>query len=309
MPADPGDLLDFQDAIRGNSIAPRVQRLVPNAQLPREGLNAPGSIGDVSNAAVDHGRECRHALPCKSTPTEGAKLVGADYHLIMDTLGSRIRHAREAKGMTQDDVASSFGIRRVSVTQWEAGTTKPAIGKLGELAELLGTTTAWLLEGQGPAPNSGEGTARRAVLQPFRPQVVPGSELVGARDFPIYAAAEGGNGHLIVTFDPIEVVKRPAILEGVKGAYGLLVSGDSMEPAYDHGDMALVHPGLGPGRLVDVVLYDHPPNGDAEAIIKRLVGWTEREWHLRQFNPAKDFPAFRADWPTCHRVVGKYARR
>lgn len=153
------------------------------------------------------------------------------------------------------------------------------------------------------------GRSRSERIGAFTPQIVPGSELVGARDFPIYAAAEGGNGHLIVTFDPIEVVKRPAILEGVKGAYGLLVSGDSMEPAYDHGDMALVHPGLGPGRLVDVVLYDHPPDGNAEAIIKRMVGWNEREWQLRQFNPAKDFPAFRADWPTCHRVVGKYARR
>lgn len=235
-------------------------------------------------------------------------MVGADYPLPMDTLGSRIRFAREAKGMTQDDIASRFGIRRVSVTQWEAGTTKPAIAKLGELADFLGTTPAWLLSGQGAAPSGGEAPARRAV-QSFAPKIVPGTELVGARDFPIYAAAEGGNGHLIVNFDPVEVVKRPAILEGVKGAYGLLVSGDSMEPAYDHGDMALVHPGLGPARLADVVLYDHPPDGNAEAIIKRMVGWTDREWHLRQFNPREDFSVFRADWPTCHRVVGKYARR
>lgn len=236
-------------------------------------------------------------------------LVGESYPLPMNTLGSRIRIAREARGLTQDDIAAHFRIRRVSVTQWEGDTTKPAISKLGELAEFLGTTTVWLLEGKGDPPPPAEAGAKRTASQPFRPQIVPGNELVGARDFPIYAAAEGGDGHLIVTFDAIEVVKRPAILDGVKGAYGLLVSGDSMEPAYDHGDMALVHPGLGAGRMVDVVLYDHPPDGDAQAIIKRMLSWNEREWHLRQFNPRQDFSVARVDWPVCHRVVGRYSRR
>jgi len=143
----------------------------------------------------------------------------------------------------------------------------------------------------------------------FRPEVIPGRELVGARDFPIYAAAEGGNGHLIVSFDAIEIVKRPAILEGVKGAYGLLIRGDSMIPAYRPGDMALIHPHLLPARDEDVILYDHPPDGSAEAIIKHLVGWTDKEWILEQYNPKREWKEFKVDWPTCHRVVGKYARR
>lgn len=143
----------------------------------------------------------------------------------------------------------------------------------------------------------------------FKPEIVPGSELVGAKDFPIYAAAAGGRGHLIISFDAIEYVKHPAILEGVPGAYGLLVYGDSMSPAYRHGDTALIHPGLGPAADEDVVLYDHPPNGDAEAIIKHLVSWTEDEWRLEQYNPPKEWTELRGDWPTCHRVVGKYGRR
>lgn len=152
-------------------------------------------------------------------------------------------------------------------------------------------------------------TQRHQAIGSFRPTITPGSELVGAKDFPIYAAAAGGEGHQIVSFEPIEWVKRPSILEGVPGSYGLLVYGDSMDPAFCHGDMALIHPGLGPAAGSDVVLYDHPPNGDAEAIIKRLVSWSEQEWRLKQYNPAREWTAFRADWPTCHRVVGKYSRR
>ncbi|WP_439618339.1 S24 family peptidase [Shinella sp.] len=143
----------------------------------------------------------------------------------------------------------------------------------------------------------------------FTPVITPGTELVGQRDFPIFAAAKGGDGHVIVTFDAIEYVKRPAILEGVRDAYGILLTGESMVPAYWPGDMALVHPHLQPSRDSDVVLYHVSPTSEAEAIIKRLVSFNDREWHLKQYNPATDFTESRADWTICHRVVGKYNAR
>lgn len=54
-------------------------------------------------------------------------------------------------------------------------------------------------------------------------------------------------------------------------------------------------------------LYHTPPHGqEAEAIIKRLNGWNDREWDLEQWNPHRQFKEFRTEWPVCHRVVGKY---
>lgn len=121
----------------------------------------------------------------------------------------------------------------------------------------------------------------------------------------------GGSGHEIITFDQIDSVKRPAVLENVKGGYGLLIKGGSMYPVYKDGDTALINPHLPPARDTDVVLYHLPPDNldEAEAMIKQLNGWTEREWHLEQFQPPEEFAASRIDWPTCHRVVGKYNRR
>ncbi|MFG1454552.1 S24 family peptidase [Xanthobacter sp. V2C-8] len=177
---------------------------------------------------------------------------------------------------------------------------------LAKLAMSLDLSVDELTARQHPGPGA---TPRHQAIGSFKPEIVPGHELVGVKDFPIYAAAAGGEGHQIVTFDPIEWVKRPSILEGVPHAYGLLVYGDSMSPAYRHGDTALIHPGLGPATDEDVVLYDHPPNGDAEAIIKHLVSWTDEEWRLEQYNPPDKWTALRADWQTCHRVVGKYGRR
>ena len=70
----------------------------------------------------------------------------------MDDLAHRIKLAREAKGLTQKQIADHFGIKRVSVTQWESGETKPAIDKIGELSRLLNVTEDWLLSNRGEPP-------------------------------------------------------------------------------------------------------------------------------------------------------------
>ncbi|RWE81926.1 MAG: helix-turn-helix domain-containing protein [Mesorhizobium sp.] len=224
------------------------------------------------------------------------------------TLGQRLRQAREAAGLTQNDIADHFKIKRVSVTQWEADTTRPSMERLPKLATLLKTDVAWLLDASGAAPVP---IVREPKPRASRTPIIPGDELVGGRDLPIYAAAMGGEGHMIVTFEAIDWVKRPAVLQNVRGGYGILVRGESMIPAYWPGDTALVNPHLQPARDSDAVFFHTPPKerGDEEAIIKRLVGMNDRQWTLEQYRPAKTFSESRVDWPICHRVVGKYNAR
>lgn len=249
-------------------------------------------------------------LPTLSTALVGAQKVRSNYNCGMavqsiDTLGERIRYAREAAKLTQLQVATHFGISRVSVTQWESSTTKPDIERVAALADLLSTNVDWLLERKGHPPLA----APNVSTPPTK--LIPGKELVGQKDMPVYAAAMGGDGHLIVTFDAIDYFKRPAVLQNVKGGYGILVKGDSMVPAYREGDTALVNPHLPPSRDTDVVLYHNPPKerGEAQAIIKRLVGMNDRDWKLEQYRPAREFTESRIDWAVCHRVVGKYNAR
>jgi phage repressor protein C with HTH and peptisase S24 domain len=129
------------------------------------------------------------------------------------------------------------------------------------------------------------------------------------RDFPIYPATMGGSGHVLITFDPLEYVERPAMLQHVSDAYGVLVVGESMVPAFRPGDVAWVNPRLPPMRDTDVVLFHEPPSGESECMIKQLNNWNGQDWVLEQFNPPKEFTASRAEWRTCHRVVGKQSRR
>lgn len=248
-----------------------------------------------------------------SSVSVGALQVGSDYTQLManmiETLGERLRYGREAARLTQAEVAAEFGISRVSVLQWEKDETRPSPDKLPTLALLFNTTTDWLLSRTGTPPLQVPDAKVKPRVDRV-PPALPAEDLVGAKDLPIYAAAMGGDGHTIITLDAVDWVKRPAVLQNVRGGYGIIIVSTSMIPAYWPGDTALVHPHLPPARDSDVILYHTPPDGrEAEAIIKRLVGINDREWTLEQYQPARTFRESRADWPICHRVVGKYNAR
>lgn len=62
-------------------------------------------------------------------------------------IGDRIKERRKAVGLTQADVASYFGIKAPSVSEWESGKSSPDKDKLVPLARLLKTSVTYLLTG------------------------------------------------------------------------------------------------------------------------------------------------------------------
>lgn len=225
---------------------------------------------------------------------------------MQSTLSDRIQKRLKAVGKSERAASLEAGLSDAFIRNIRLGkSSSPRSDTIQKLAGVLKTTEAWLLREEGP---ESIGDAE-PVADRFSPQIVPGSQLVSPDRMPVYAAARGGEGHVIVTFEAVDYVKRPAELENVRGGYGLLIYGDSMMPAFREGDMALVNPNLPPQRERNVVLYHTPPHGEAEAIVKQLNGWTDKEWLLQQWNPAKEFREFRQEWPICHRVVGRYDAR
>ena len=138
----------------------------------------------------------------------------------------------------------------------------------------------------------------------------PPTEFLGDRDLKVFAAVEGGPGEMVVSTDPIELVPRPWYLKNVKDGYAVLIVGESMVPAFEPGDMAVVNPRLAPMRGKDVILVRGEEEGEFRASIKRLVSWTATHWNLLQFNPPRgekaEFTLSRKEWPKALRVVGKY---
>lgn len=221
-------------------------------------------------------------------------------------MGNNLKKLREARRWTHDDAAKAMGVSRGGFIKLERGERKLTEDTIERAAGAFGVPKAAILaddlDPRALAPRPDD------AFKVTPERVIPAADLVGARDLPVYAAAEGGKGHLIISTDAVEYVKRPYMLEGVPGAYAVLVYGDSMKNEFEHGDMALVHPGRPYQRDVTCIFYDET-EGQAEAMIKRLVSWTDSHWTVEQSNPPKKWKVDRADWPKVHVTVGKFGRR
>jgi transcriptional regulator with XRE-family HTH domain len=74
---------------------------------------------------------------------------GAGIPRPMDTLASRLREARQAKGMTQQELAKAAGLAQSTVGNVESG-DRGGASSLALLAEALDVRYRWLRDGEGP---------------------------------------------------------------------------------------------------------------------------------------------------------------
>ncbi|MGB0439324.1 MAG: helix-turn-helix domain-containing protein [Paracoccaceae bacterium] len=73
----------------------------------------------------------------------------------MATFGDRVAAAREAAGMTQQQLARRLGIKLKTLQGWENDASEPRANKLSMAAGMLNVSIMWLLNGEGnglPAP-------------------------------------------------------------------------------------------------------------------------------------------------------------
>jgi transcriptional regulator with XRE-family HTH domain len=70
----------------------------------------------------------------------------------MDHVHTRFRFAREARGLTQVDVARHFGVDKGTVCRWDTGATKLNLELLRQAAALFECDRVWLAFGDGKPP-------------------------------------------------------------------------------------------------------------------------------------------------------------
>lgn len=165
-----------------------------------------------------------------------------------ETIGARIKKAREMRGMSQLRLANQIGVPFQRVSEWERGIVSPSARYLKSIAETLSVSLDWLLSGKGPV----EGPER-------------GESVFPVSHVPVYGTVPGGP-----PYDPgdpgvIEMIGVPAEYSG-RDVFGLIVKGDSMAPTLADGDRILVARDVKPkdGQVV-VVRLD-----GGEYTVKRL---------------------------------------
>ena len=147
--------------------------------------------------------------------------------------GEKLRSLRIKAGLTQLDIAEKLDVSAAAIGAWENGRAKPRLTKLGQLAELLGTSAADLM---GETPEH------------VRPN--------GAQYVTLPVLVAGHAGEFTDEFGPDEVADVPiSVLERINDpdAYLMRVRGSCMNRRFADGENALLSPRC------------EPRNGDAVA--------------------------------------------
>ena len=220
------------------------------------------------------------------------------------TPGDRIRQARKAAGLTQQQVADTVGVTKSSVAQWESGQTKNLRGEnLVKASKVLGTNPEWLISGHGPMRP--EDSSGRAPSTGSNVEPAPGE----LRWVPLISWVEAGWGaEAIAHLGPGETEEWfPCIARCSPQTFALRVRGDSMLPDYREDEIVFVDPVLEP-RHRDEVVVCNEQNG--EATMKQILIEGDRTY-LQALN--RDYPErIRLMTPEdrfCGVVIGLYRER
>ncbi|MEH6773334.1 MAG: helix-turn-helix transcriptional regulator [Cereibacter changlensis] len=87
------------------------------------------------------------------------------------TFGDRMAGAREAAGLSQEDLARRLGVRLKTVQAWEDDLSEPRANRLQMMAGMLNVSLRWLLTGEGEGlegpshPGALTGKARDALAE------------------------------------------------------------------------------------------------------------------------------------------------
>lgn len=207
----------------------------------------------------------------------------------MGTIGENVRRLREAAGLSQDQLAEAAKTTQSTIDRIERDEVANS-RFLPRIAGVLRVGLEELDESYGTSPV---------------PALPPVTNPIGAdRDFPIYSAAEGGPGEIIRSVEPVDWWPRPVEVLKVKGAYGMYVVGESMVPDFEPGQVAVINPNM--PFIADKPYIFYAENaGEPRATIKRLRRAAPDTWHVKQFNPQREFTLSRKLWTIAHRVVGR----
>ena len=74
-----------------------------------------------------------------------------------DTVGERLRRARESKDLTVEQLAEQVGVEVETLKLWESDQEEPRSNRLTMLAGILSTSPSWFLIGRGESPDESDG--------------------------------------------------------------------------------------------------------------------------------------------------------
>lgn len=225
-------------------------------------------------------------------------------------LAQRITEAREKMGLSAREVSMRATGKPDVLRDMLRRQSTPNGPTLAKIAEVLETTTDWLLGRSHNVSQPKSEVGFHDVSLGFRGPRSPKLPVYGTGYCDDLEIELDGNCVQIeqTMFEPshvVHMISRPPALVGSEGAYGIYFYGSSMEPRYNQGEIGVVvtTPPPGPGDFVVVQLNDGNGDDVVHVLVKRLVRATSSYVELEQLNPAIIFRVERRRVTRMHRIV------
>lgn len=203
-----------------------------------------------------------------------------------ETMGARIRRAREALNLTQDQIGDLIGVSRAAVAQWESDQTSPVRKRMEALAGALRVSVEWLSFGVGQAPNA-PGAANNEIPLLSKDE----------------AAAQLQAPDTRASFYHAGPSLRPSAAVS-QFAFALEVDGPDLAPKFRAGDIVIIDPSVepAPGDFVFAILQ-----GSQAAVFGRYrprgtAPDGSPVYELAPVNP--DFPTHHIDAEHKAKIIG-----
>lgn len=199
------------------------------------------------------------------------------------TIAKRVSELMKAAGGPADFEVVT-GIKKRTLSNYAAGLSEPSASNLLVIAKAGNVTLNWLLD-QADVQTS-------ALLDDDGMLPVLGT------------AAGSAIGSIAISGEAIDWVRRPVGLRGAKDAYGLYVTGISMEPRFKTGELVFIHPHRPIRAGDDVIFQTHDKHTDVIiSFIKEYVRETEDRYIAQQYNPKSTVEFFKNNVEKLHRVM------
>tara|TARA_Y100001963_G_C6676114_1_gene397510 strand:+ start:257 stop:916 length:660 start_codon:yes stop_codon:yes gene_type:complete len=195
---------------------------------------------------------------------------------------NRLRVLLAENNITAKDLADKIGRQAQTLRRYVRHESEPPFTIAEKIAEALGVSLDDVLGVEDAAITP---THKRRML-------------------PVYGSVQGGDGFDITDVrEPIDSIEAPPALLNSVDAYAVYVTGDSMSPRFNAGEIVFVMPGK-PVTPNDSVVVQFSDLKTDQAVIKTFKNMDENKLFLSQFNPSKSLTYKRSEIKSIHKIIG-----
>lgn len=217
----------------------------------------------------------------------------------LKALGRRLRRVRKAANLGLAELARRVGCSAQNLSSIERGEWGPSGSLVLNICRDLNLNEKWLTEGTGPIYKE----AVREAPARYGFQVPPGIP----EDIPVVGQGRGGRGQFSGDGYPVgqgyKRVRRPFDVRD-RNAFAVEVTGDSMAPRYEAGDIVI----CSPAKSYKTGDYCVIIKRDDEVLIKKIRDLGDHLL-LTSVNPAfRDLEMAKSDIRAIHKIVWKKER-